>query len=85
MNSEGKNRLKKISLKTTETSSNEDRSKFMCCQRYKPEAEELCKNPQIFAGYLKLRIHLLKAKNPKHFAISLHFHPLKGNLLRTML
>lgn len=46
MNSEGKNRLKKISLKTTETSSNEDRSKFMCCQRYKPEAEELYKNPQ---------------------------------------
>lgn len=46
MNSEEKRQFKKKSLKTTETSRNEDSSKFMHHQRYKLEAEELCKNPQ---------------------------------------
>ena len=75
---------KKKSLKTTETSRNEDRSKFIHLSMLQAWSRTLQKS-SIFASYLKLMIHLIKAKNPKHFAISLHFHPLKGNLLKTML
>lgn len=75
----GKNTgFKKKSLKTTETSRNEDRSKFMYCQRYTPEAEELCKNPQSLQVTLNSRyIFLIKAKNPKHLPYPYVFHPQK--------
>ena len=85
MNSEGKNRLKKIIPEDYRNFKEWGQIKVHVLSMLQAWRRGTLQKSSIFAGYLKLRIHLIKAKNPKHFAISLHFHPLKGNLLRTML
>lgn len=60
----------KKSVKTTESSRNKNRSKFLHCQFYKSESRKLqenCKNPQSLQVILNSwHIFLIKAKNPKH-------------------